>query len=95
MDVGYVWDEDKYDRVQEEHDVDFAEVVDVFEDDHAVHAPDPQGNLSRRMVVGQTRGGRTLQVIFNDQEDAPLVRIITAFDADPRRENEYLRRREA
>ena len=94
MDIGYVWDEDKYDRVREKHDVVFAEVIDVFEDERAVYAPDPQGNLDRRMVVGQTRGVRILQVIFNDQEDAPLIRIITVFDADPRREDEYLRRRE-
>ncbi len=93
MDVGYVWDEDKYDWVQREHDVAFGEVVDVFEDEYAVYAPDPQGHVNRRMVVGQTRSGRILQVIFNDQEDAPLARIITAFDANERRQDEYVRRR--
>jgi len=94
MDVGYVWDEDKYDRVRDKHGVVFSEVVDIFADEHAVYAPDPQGHVSRRMVVGQTRSGRILQVIFNDQEDAPLARIITAFDANQRRQDEYVRHRE-
>jgi uncharacterized DUF497 family protein len=88
MDVGYVWDEDKYERVQDKHGVRFAEVVDVFEDRRAIHGPDPGGNLNRRMVVGKTRGGRVLQIIYTD-EDAPLARIITAFDASQEWRDEY------
>lgn len=89
MDVGYVWHEDKYDRVRRDHNVDFGEVVDAFEDRSAIHAPDPSGNWNRRMVVGQTRGGRILQVIYTE-EDAPLVRIVTAFDAAEEWQDEYI-----
>ena len=88
MDIGYVWDEHKYDRVQEKHDVRFVEVVDVFEDARALHGPDPGGNPNRRMVVGKTPGGRVLQVIYTD-EDAPLARIITAFEASQEWRDEY------
>lgn len=90
MDTGYVWDEDKYARVQKEHDVGFDEVVAVFEDDNALYAPDPQGHPDRQMVVGKTRQGRMLQAIFT-YEDAPLVRIITAFDASEEWKDEYVR----
>lgn len=94
MDVGYVWDEVKYERVREKHGVDFAEVVDAFEEKHALFALDPRGHPDRLMVVGRTRGGRILQVIYTD-EDAPLVRIITAFDASQEWHNEYVERRRA
>jgi uncharacterized DUF497 family protein len=90
MDIGYVWDEDKYARVQTKHDVGFDEVVAAFEDEKALYWPDPGGNADRQMVVGKTRQGRILQAIFT-YENAPLVRIITAFDASQGWKNEYVR----
>lgn len=89
MDIGFIWDEDKYHRVREKHGVDFAEVVDAFEDELAIFTTDPAGAVDRRMVVGQTRGGRILQVIYTE-EDAPLARIITAFEASRIWKNEYV-----
>lgn len=90
MDLGYIWDEKKYDRVQTKHGIDFGEVVDVFEDPNTLYEPDPQGNPDRQMAVGATRQQRLLQVIFS-YEDAPLVRIITAFDASEDWRDEYRR----
>lgn len=90
MDTGYVWDEDKYDRVRDEHGVSFGEVVDVFEHPRTLYEADPQGQLERQMAVGETRDGRILQVIFT-YEDAPLVRIVTAFDASEDWRDEYTR----
>lgn len=90
MDTGYVWDEFKYARVQKEHDVNFDEVVAVFEDNDALYSPDPQGTPDRQMVVGRTRQARILQAVFT-YEDAPLVRIITAFEASKDWKNEYIR----
>lgn len=91
MDTGYVWDEDKYNRTRKKHGIVFGEVVDACENKSAIHTADPGDNLNRRMAVGGTRSGRVLQVIYTD-EDAPLIRIITAFDASERWENEYLGR---
>lgn len=41
MDYGFVWDERKYRAVCEKYEVDFSEVVAVFEDDSAIEIPDP------------------------------------------------------
>lgn len=81
MDIGYVWDEMKYRRVKAEHGIRFDEVVALFEDENALYLPDPQTNPGREMVVARTPRGRILQTIITFDEDAPLVRIITAFDA--------------
>ncbi|MFP4598561.1 MAG: BrnT family toxin [Persicimonas sp.] len=90
MDIGYVWDEDKYREVQNKHGVDFGEVVDVFEGLRTLYEEDPQGHQERMMAVGQTRSGRILQVIFTD-EDAPLIRLVTAFDVSKEWEYEFKR----
>jgi uncharacterized DUF497 family protein len=91
MDIGFVWDEDKYQTVQREHGVRFYEVVSVFEDLNGYIAPDPAGHEDRWMWVGQTISGRILSVIYSEEE-LPLHRIITAFDADDRFINEYYER---
>ena len=85
-DAGYVWDEDKYDLARREHDVGFSEVVSALEDPLALEELDPQGHWERHLLVGRAWSGRVLQVIYSD-EDLPLVRIVTAFDA-----NEHWRR---
>ena len=90
MDLGYIRDEHKYDRVREKHGVSFGEVVDVFEGERTLYEVDPQGNVDRQMAVGGTREGRILQVIFS-YEDAPLIRLITSFDASNGWQDEYRR----
>lgn len=88
MDIGYVWDEAKYERVRSKRSIEFGAVVDVFEGEETLYEHDPQGNPGRLMAVGATRQGRILQVIFSD-EDAPLVRIITAFEASKEWRDEF------
>ena len=83
MDIGFIWDEDKYQEVQREHNVQFYEVVSTFDD--------PQGNEDRWMLVAKTFNGRILSIICLDEE-APLHRLITAFDAEGRFSDEYDRR---
>ena len=90
MDIGYVWDEQKYDRVSRKHGLRFGEVIDIFEDPRALYEADPQGHLERQMAVGQAHKGQILQVIFS-YEDAPLIRIITAFEASEAWRDEYQR----
>ena len=85
MDVGFIWDEDKYREVQRKHKVQFYEVVSAFDDPKGYETLDPQGHEDRWMWVGATVNGRVLAVICSE-EDMPLNRLITAFDA----KGEYL-----
>ena len=92
MDIGFIWDDDKYKEVQRKHRVQFYEVVSAFEDPNGYEIDDPAGHEDRRMWVGITAGGRVLAIVFSE-EDLPLYRLITAFDAEGRLLNEYYRRR--
>ncbi len=47
MDIGFVWDADKYEEVQRKHNVWFYEVVSAFDDHKGYDAPDPQGHADR------------------------------------------------
>ena len=88
MDIGFVWDADKYQEVQRKHNVQFYEVVSAFDDPNVQVLPDPQGHEDRWMLVGKTVSGRILSVICSDEE-APLQRLITAFDASGEVLHEY------
>ena len=79
-DVGYVWHEDKYERARAEHGVELLEAIEVDLDPDSLTEDDPQGHWGRYLVVGRTRAGRILQVVCSD-EDLPLTRFITAFEA--------------
>ena len=91
MDIGFIWDEDKYQEVQRKHSVQFYEIVSAFDDPDVQVVPDPQGNEDRWMLVAKTFNGRILSIICSD-EDAPLQRSITAFDASGEALDEYYRR---
>ena len=92
MDIGFIWDEDKYQDVQRRHHVQFYEVVSAFDDPNGYEIDDPTGHEDRWMRVGITTGGRVLAIIFSE-EDLPIYRLITAFDAGRRLRDEYDRRR--
>lgn len=92
MDIGFVWDESKYQLVIEKHDVKFDEVVSVFDDPKGYETPDPSGYEDRWVLVGQTRSGRVLNVVYSEEE-LPLYRIITSYDAEGRWLDEYHQRR--
>lgn len=91
MDIGFIWDEEKYQEVQRKHNIQFYEVVSAFEDPNGYFNPDPQGYEDRWMLVAQTATGRILSIICSE-EDAPLHRLITAYDAERRYVNEYDKR---
>ena len=88
MDIGFIWDEDKYQQVRRGHNVQFYEVVAAFEDANGYEEPDPQGHKDRQMWIGITPGGRVLSIIFTT-EDSQILRLITAFDAAERFVVEY------
>ena len=92
MDIGYVWDEDKYKEVQSKHGVQFYEVVSAFDDPNGYEVPDSTVYEDRWVLVGMTASGRVLAIVFSD-EDVPIYRLITAFEAEGRLLDEYDSRR--
>ena len=92
MDIGFVWDENKYREVQEKHQVQFYEAVSAFDDPNGIEVSDLSGYEDRSRWIGATASGRVLVVVYSD-EDVPLLRLITAFDAIGSLRDEYYRRR--
>lgn len=89
MDVGYVWDQDKYEKTKKKHNLTFAQVVSALEDPKGFEYSDEVSWEEERWLwIGKTTGGRYLLVVFTD-EDSPLIRIITAFDAEERWVEQY------
>jgi uncharacterized DUF497 family protein len=91
MDIGFVWDEAKYQTVVKEHNVKFYEVVAAFDDPNGFNIPDPIEHEERWIFVGRTPWDRLLVIVFTEQ-DSPLNRIITAYDAEGRYQDEYYQR---
>jgi uncharacterized DUF497 family protein len=91
MDIGFIWDENKYQKVAADHNVRFYEVVAAFDDPNGYEVPDPAGHADRWMWVGKTMSDRVLAVIYSEEE-LPLYRLITAFNAEGRWLNEYYAR---
>ena len=92
MDIGFIWDEYKYQEVQKRHGVQFYEVVSAFYDLNGYEIADPSGHEDRWMWIGKTVDNRVLAIIFSE-EDLPLYRLIAAFYAERRLVDEYYRRR--
>ena len=88
MDIGFVWDEDKYLQVQTKHDVQFYKVVSAFDDPNGYDAPDPQGHHDRWMYVGKTVTNRVLVIIYI-AEGEEFHRLITAYEAKGEVLDEY------
>lgn len=88
MDIGFVWDEEKYKQVVADHQVRFYEVVSALEDRDGYEVPEPTGYADRWVWVGKTVHERLLVVIYSEEE-LPLYRVITAFDAEGRWRDVY------
>ena len=91
MDIGFIWDEDKYQEVQRRHGVQFYELVSAFDDPIGYEIADPSGHEDRWVLVGKTVDNRVLAVVYSEA-DLPLFRLITAFDAERRLVDEYYKR---
>ena len=91
MDIGFVWDIDKYQEVQRKHNVQFYEVVSSFDDPDGYDGPDPQGHPDRWMFIGKSVTNRILVIIYIP-EDEEVHRLITAYEANPEIRNGYYRR---
>jgi len=88
MDIGFVWDETKYKNGLKEHNVKFYEVVSAFDDPNGYEVADPAKHEDRWLWVGRTPWDRLLIIVYTEQ-NLPLYRIITAFDAKGRWVDEY------
>ena len=91
MDIGFIWDADKYQEVQSKHKVQFYEVVSAFDDNNGYDAPDPQRHPDRWMFVGKTVTYRVLVIIYV-AEGQEMHRLITAYEAKGELLNEYYKR---
>ncbi len=91
MDIGFIWDEDKYQEVQKNHQVQFYEAVSAFYDPDGYEVSDPAEHEDRWMWIGATAGGRVLALVYSE-EDLPLYRFITVFDVEGRLLDEYYSR---
>ena len=92
MDIGFVWDESKYQLTVKKHGVPFHEVVSAFDDPYGYEMPDPAGHEDRWVWVGKTHAERLLMSVYSEEE-LPLYRIITAYDAEGEWLDEYDQRR--
>ncbi len=91
MDIGYVWDENKYEMVQEKHGVRFSEVVSAFEDPFGFDVMDEHPTEERWIFIGQSDSKKLLQIVYSEEE-LPLLRLITAFEAGQEWKHEYKNR---
>ena len=92
MDIGFIWDKDKYQEVRRKHRIQFYEVVSAFDDPNGYEVLDPTRHAGRWMWIGETAGSRVLTLIYSDEE-LPLYRLITAFGAGGRLLDEYYNRK--
>ena len=92
MDIRFIWEDNKYKEVQSKHGVQFYEVVSAFDDPNGYETPDSTVHEDRWILVGMTASGRVLAIVFSDEE-LPIYRLITAFDAERKLSDEYYRRR--
>lgn len=86
--AAYEWDPVKARANLGKHGVDFADAVDLFQDDLAITVEDPDTEGERRFVMIGTDGlGRLLVVVFTWRGDA--VRLISARRATPQERRRY------
>ena len=78
METRFVWDARKAETIQAKHGVSFEEALTVFSDPLArIHDdPDHSATEHREILVGHSRQGRLLLVLFT--EGGQTVRLISA-----------------
>jgi len=85
----FEWDPEKARENEQNHEVAFAEAVEVFDDDHSSSAPDPDHSLGegRYLIFGVSKGGRFLVVSYTERGDR--IRLISARPMTPRERRAY------
>ncbi len=84
--IAFEWDEGNRDKNREKHSVSVTEVEEVFFDVDKRAYPDPTHSLneSRSIIVGKTRQGRLLFIIYTIRDKR--IRVISARDLNKKRE---------
>ncbi len=84
----FEWDEAKARANARKHGVTFEEAMTVFLDELAV--PFDEGRHADRLIlVGQSRLGRTVLVVFTERVASGMIRIISARRATKRERRAY------
>ena len=85
----FTWDDKKQQTNLRDHDVDFADAVGVFFDDHALTTEDTDATGEQRLVImGRDFLDRVLIVVSTEREEE-VVRIISARKASPGERKSY------
>lgn len=86
----YTWDEDKAERVEREHAIEFAKIIDIFEDPYVVEFIDEAHsteNEIRYAIIGLTSYG-LVYLVFTEPNENEL-HFITARRAENWMVKEY------
>jgi uncharacterized DUF497 family protein len=84
----FEWDEAKARANVRKHDVTFEEAMTVFLDTLAVPLEEP-AHPERLVLIGQSRVGRLLLVVFAERAASGIIRIISARRASKRERRAY------
>ena len=91
-DAGYVWNKSKYEEVRQKRGIRFYEVVSALENEVFLDVPH-ELHEDRFVIVAYTMTEtKRLLVIVVSEEEQPINRIITAYDAEGRFLDEYKER---
>jgi uncharacterized DUF497 family protein len=85
--MGYEWDHRKAELNRQQHGIDLADAVGVFEDAYAITIPDERHEESRFVTVGMDTLGRVLVVVHTWRGER--IRIISARRATRRERCQY------
>jgi uncharacterized DUF497 family protein len=86
--LSFQWDKGNEDKNWKKHRVSREEVEQVFFDQRKQDYPDPKHSQTevRKLLVGKTKTGRVLLVVYTLREDK--VRVISARDLNKAKEGE-------
>jgi len=85
--MSFVWDSAKAIANRQKHGVDFADVVEVFQDPRALTVADDHPDEERFVTVGMDTLGRVVAVAYTWRGSA--IRIISARKATARERAQY------
>lgn len=89
------WDERKRELVLEEHNIDFARILDIFNDPFAIYTDDHEHSTNseiRSVMIGKTAEYGLVNLVFIDIDDN-TTRLITARRAEKWMVKEYEKQR--
>ncbi len=84
----FEWDSAKAAANVRKHGVSFAEAISVFLDPLALDVVD-EVHADRWIVIGQTRGARTVLVVYTERETGTILRLISARPATTHERRTY------